>query len=455
MDDEVKIQIAREVDALAGALEAERFRHVAGMEPVPVLAPLFLGGARAAHRETVAQLREAGEPELADRVASLRAERVQAGDEEAWRAAESRATGAGPDGAVGLVDAELAAAREREPEQRAAFAGAAAEACEAAAPHREKAVEVRARARAEVGLAPDWGAVVEADAVLAASDDAWHDVLAWTARRELGMQPAPKGDLSRADLLRALSLRRWAGTFRGGMLAMDLRWSFEQLGLDLGRVRIDAEARPAKWPGAHVFGERVSLRAMGGARDYLDLFDAAGRALAAAHHPPHRRDAAFGHALGWLLSSLLLEPRFLLERCGLDRRDAPDLLRALRLRRLFALRARAAAHRIAAEAERGTSGAAWREGYRDAMTSALGATWEGVRAARDADCAAHRAALAGAGLGEALRLAIVERFDEDWWRNPRTTGHLASLLAAGRLPVDEAGAPSAAARRLSDAMAAE
>jgi hypothetical protein len=452
MDDMVKIQIAREVDALVDGLDAERFRHVAGLESEPALASLFQGSGRAAHRETVAELRAAGEAELADRVAALRADRAQAEDEEAWRAAESTAQGAGPFGAIGLVDAELSAVREREQEARAEYARAAAEGCEVAAHRREKAIEARARARAEVGLAPDWRAVVEGDAVLGASDDAWHELLGWTARREMGLRPFPDGNLTRVDLLRLLSLRRWSGLFRGGMLHIDLRWLLEKLGLDLGKVRIDADVRPGKWPGAHVFGTRVAFRPSGGATDFFDVFDAAGRALSAAYHPPHRRDAAFGHAIGWLLSSLLLEPRFLAERCDLDQRDAPDLLRGLRLRRLFVLRARAAALRIATEVERGMSGAAWREGYRDAMTSALGASWDGARAPRDADASAHRAALAGAGLGEALRSALVERFDEDWWRNPRTVEHVASLLAAGRLPEDPAAVPSLAARTLAGAL---
>ncbi|HSM91519.1 MAG TPA: hypothetical protein VLT47_01460, partial [Anaeromyxobacteraceae bacterium] len=314
-------------------------------------------------------------------------------------------------------------------------ARAAAGACEAAAAAREAAVEARARARADVGLAPDWQAVVEADGLLAASDDAWADVLAWTVRRELGSR-SPSGGLARADLLCVLSLRRWTDLFKPGMAPIVLRWLAERLRVDLGPLRLDADARPGKWPGVHAFGTRISFLPVSGAPDWLALFDAVGRALAASRHPPHRRDAAFGHALGWLLASLLREPRFLVERCDVDRREVPDLRRALALRGLFGLRARAAALRVAAEVERGTSGRAWREGYGEAMTSALGAAWDEVRAARDADGPAHAAALSGAGHGEALRRTLVERFDEDWWRNPRTAEHLAGLLAAGR--TDEA-----------------
>ena len=453
MDEQERIQIERDVDRLIDGLDAERFRHVAGMEPAPSLTPLFQGTPGAAHRETVSRLREAGLKPLADRVAALRAERASADAEERWRAAETDATVEGPDGPVGLAEAERALTQERDAERRGAFASAAAAASEAAASPQEAAVEARARARAEVGLAPDWQAVIEADAALAASDDAWSDVLAWTARRELGRLPAPGGELARADLLWLLALRRWTDLFKVGMAPIVLRWLSEQLGLDLGRIRLDADLRPAKWQGVHVFGTRLSFRPVSGAPDWLALFDGVGRALAASLHPPHRRDAAFGHALGWLLASLLREPRFLVERCHVDKRDVPDLRRGLALRSLFALRARAAALRIASEVERGMSGRAWREAYRDAMTAALGATWDGVRAARDADGPAHAVALAGAGQGEVLRRSLVERFDEDWWRNPRTAEHLAGLLAAGRSPEEPAAIPSLAARSLADVLA--
>jgi hypothetical protein len=106
--------------------------------------------------------------------------------------------------------------------------------------------------------------------------------------------------------------------------------------------------------------------------------------------------------------------------------------------------------------ERGLSGAAWRETYRDALTAATGATWEGVRAARDADAAAHQCALAGAGAGARLRSEVRERFDEDWWRNPRTAEFLAGLLAAGALPEQdeepEARTPARAAQALVERM---
>jgi hypothetical protein len=449
--DAVEIElVAREVDLLAEELAAERSRHVAGAEAEPALALLFARRPQAAHRETVKALREAGKEELAGRIAALRAERVAAEEEEGWRAAESAASGIGPDGPMPLAALERALRRERDRTRRLAFARAAAEAMAPAAARREAALELRARARAEVGLAPDWKIVVEGDQTLAVSDDAYRDVLAYRARKDLELDPAPTGDLARADLLHLLALPRWDGLFRAGMHPVALRLTFEQLGLEAGRLRVDDAERPRKWPGVHVHGGRISFSAQGGAADWQELLEGATRALAAAAVVPSRREPSFAEALGWLLGSLLVEPRWLGERADVDRRYAADVVRDLALRRLFALRARAAALRVATEVERGLSGAAWREGYRDALTAASGAAWDGVRAARDADAPAHAAALAGAGAGEALRAFVRERFDEDWWRNPRTGPFLAGLLAAGRLPELEGTEPARAAYALAE-----
>jgi hypothetical protein len=187
----------------------------------------------------------------------------------------------------------------------------------------------------------------------------------------------------------------------------------------------------------------VSFRPRGGAGDWQDLLAAAARALCASAAPPSRRDAVLAEALAWLLGSLVLEPRWLVERADADRRDAADLVRDLALRRLFALRCDAAVLRVATEVERGLSGRAWREAHRDALAAATGAAWDPARASRDTDADALSARIRGAAAGERLREEVRERFDEDWWRNPRTAAHLAGLLAAGRLP--DADAPPSAA----------
>jgi hypothetical protein len=290
----------------------------------------------------------------------------------------------------------------------------------------------------EGGLAPDWALVVEGDQLLAATDDAWRDLLAYHARRALGLAPAPHGDLARADLLRTLAFPEEDGRFRAGMLPLAVEEALGALGLDAGRVRVDAEARPAKWPGAHALGGRVSFRAQGGLGDWQGLLDAAARAAAAGA-------PALAPALGWLAAALLLEPGWLARRCDVERKEAADVVRAVGLRALCGLRAAGAALRVAVEVERGLSGQAWREAYREAMSAALLARWDGVRAGRDGLAAPHAARLTGFAEGERLRASLRERFDEDWWRNPRTKEHLSGLVAGGAVPGERASPAAEAA----------
>jgi hypothetical protein len=438
MDPVEKELVRAEVDALVRELEAERWRHVSGLERAIDLESLFRVRSRAAHRATADALRAQGEAALADRVAGLRAERAAAAEEEAWRAAEWDARGVGPDGEVALEDAALAIPRERDPERRTSLGRAVAHAFLAAASPRERWAETRARARAEVGLLADWERVIAADALLSGTDDAYRDVLEWLARREGAASPGTRGSLDRAGLLHVLALTPWEGLFRPGMLAPLVKAVAEALHLDLDRVRIDDEARPGKRPGAHAVGSRVSLRRRGGAADWLDLFDAVGRALASSSGPPpHARDARFGAAFGAVLSGLLLDRGFLVQRLDVDRKVAADLARVLALRQLFRLRARAAALRVAVEVERGTSGTAWRTAHRDALTLATLATWPEGLHARDADAGEHAATLDGAALGARIRTALVDRHDADWWRNPRSAEAIAGMLAAGGTPFGE------------------
>ena len=428
--------IEDEVDSLVRDLERERARAIAGVETEPAIARLFTAHPKAAHRATVSALRGAGNNPLAELVAALRAERAASEHEESWRAAEARAFAIGPEGPLPLAALELAIPREPDRARRKGLADAAATALEESASSREAMLEVNARAGAEVGLVPDWQAVVAGDELLAATDDAYRDVLRYLARRDPSLV-TPAGGLSRADLLRLLALVPWDGLFRQGALTAAVRATAAPLRLDLDRIAVDEGDRRAQWPGVHVTGPRISFRPRSGAGDWQDLLEALGRALAAAHAPPHRRTPALGNALGWLLGSLLLEPRWLLENAGVERRHAADVRRDLALRRLMTLRAKAAAFRVASEVRRGLSGVAWRVTYRDALTEAVGATWDAVRAGRDGDAAEHAALLQGAGAGEWLRATVREQFDEDWWRNPRTAQFLAGLLAAGVLPDTE------------------
>ena len=462
MDDEQIQTLTRKVDALADALAGERGRHLAGIEPEPALLACFEASPEACDPEVAAGLKGGGHRALSDRVTEGWVGRRLAPLEEAWRAAESSArVGHSPDGSIPLATAELELARQPDRTRRLALAAAVAEALEGPrgqqdprrqqgpARHREAHAEARARLRAEAGLVPDWGAVVEGDQLLGATDDAWRALRDHAASRTPGLDGAARSDLRRADLLHLAAHAPLDGHFRPSALQAAVRAVVADLGPAAERVRVDEAARPAAWPGAHACGGRVIFRARGGLADWVDLLDAFGRSLAAAHQPPHARDPLLAAALGGLLSGLTLERRWLEARLEVSRRDSADLARAALLRRLLSARCAAAALRVATEASRGLSGQAWREAHREALGAATGAAWDGVRASRDGDAAPLVTAVRGLAEGERLRAGLRERFDEDWWRNPRTREHLAALLAGGRLPETQPASAREAGERLS------
>ena len=436
-------EVRSEVDALVAGLSEERFRHVAGLAPAPRLPAVFSAHGLAAHRDTVVMLREAGERELAARVAGLVAERMAAAEEEAWRAADAAATGDGPDGQVGLSDAALSSLHERDRDRRRALGRAVAGAALASSAPREAAAETRASARAGLGLTPAWEDVVQADEVLAASEGAYQEVLAWFARQQ-GLELPPRGGprpapgsctCSPSGTTTASSAPRrsprWCSTASTGSAST------------CGSVRLDGAARAAKWPGAHAFEGRVSLRRQGGLADWLDLPDAAGRAAAAATSRPSTRDPALPATVGALGAWLLLEPRFLESATG----PGPQ---ARARRRSAGWRSASsssfapapAALRVAVEVERGTGGRAWHEAHREALSRADAGRLAGRARGPGRRRGALRESLAGAAWAAAIRHDLRERFDEDYWRNPRTGEALAGRLAAGSPGPENGEAPA-------------
>ena len=265
-----------------------------------------------------------------------------------------------------------------------------------------------------------------------------------------GLQPPPRGDLTRADLLRLLAFPAFDGLFRRSGLAELLRSAGAAVGLDAGvAARIGETTRVAAWPGAHAVGGRISFRPRGGLPDWLDLLDAAGRSATGGAPAAQPRDATFA-------AGLRLAP---LRRCcsspaswrpgsscrgGSSRGDAgPGAAsrssgsaprprrRAWPPRSSAGCRARAGARPTARRSRPPATRPGTACGRR--ATPRPGRCWRGWPASRRAS-----------GCGSSLR----ERFDEDWWRNPRAPEHLAGLLAAGRFPETEQPSAPAAARGL-------
>ncbi len=281
------------------------------------------------------------------------------------------------------------------------------------------------------------------------TNGAWDDALAEVARRRLGAAPRDlPGGLLRADEPSLLADPALDALLPAGAALAAVRTQVAAMGLDPaagGRVRTDAGARPGQRPGAWCAAVRVpgevyvTTRPRAGVEAWRGVLDAVGRALHAAHASPdapaearYAGDAAVRAAAGRLFAGLAADEGWLRRYAELDRERAAAVRRQAGFAALRAARLDAAALRLAVAvldgavapgdaADAGIGLAAEATGARVAASDVVGHTAPWLGAA-----ARVRAALLAARLADEVR----ERFDEDWWRNPRCGPWLATELAA-------------------------
>jgi len=292
------------------------------------------------------------------------------------------------------------------------------------------------------------------------TDGVAKDLGGWILRRHCDTQSR---DLSRHDVLSLVYAPSFASAFpRGEMLRTCRRWA-EQLRLDLGaggHVRIDEDDRPAKPLGARAVpvdpphDVRICLLPAVGPGALRDLFAAIGPALLRAGPPPDAppedlwlSDGGLDHACEALFAFLLLDPRWT-KRCAqadLSRDDE----RAIAVAHLFDARILAAGALASREAH--VSGFSGRAGAlsRDLFQRACGAALPTGLAVRDLDPWLEPfAGLRGRAFAASAYRDLRERFDEDFWRNPRAGAAIQGLFARGGRPTlrelwsEIGGAPS-------------
>jgi hypothetical protein len=226
------------------------------------------------------------------------------------------------------------------------------------------------------------------------------------------------------------------------------RWA-EQLRLDLsagGCIRLDSDDRPAKPLGARAVAVdpphdvRVCLLPAVGPGALRDLLAALGRAHLRAGPPPDAppedlwlSDPGLDHACAGLFAFLLLDPRWI-KRCAhadLSRDDE----RAIGIAHLFEARIRAA--RTLASREAHVSGFSARAGAasRDLFQRACGASLPAGLALRDLDPWLEPfAELRGSAFAASAWRNLRDRYDEDFWRNPRAGAAIQGFFARGGRP---------------------
>ena len=369
---------------------------------------------------------------------------------------------AGLHGALPPVQVERDLPLVRERDKRADLERALERGLESAAGTRSALFETAQAALSELRLgepgpaaialqARSWGGEGPAEAaekLLRATDAIAGDLGAWLLERNTGARPAP-GGAERHDVLHLVHAPHCASAFPRGELVRTVRRWAEMLRLDPGAggaVRLDEEEEPLRPGGACAIAldppneVRVLLWPAEGPRALAQLLFA----LSVAHlkagppgdAPPEDlwlSDRALPHACGALLASFARDPAWL-RRCAktdLGRDDERVIAYA------FVLDARLAAARTlgSLEAHAQGFGARSAEAMREFYVRALGAELSPGLALRELDpWLSSWAELRGLALASRLRAYLRDRFDEDFWRNPRALASLQGLWGRGGRP---------------------
>jgi len=459
--------LRQDAAGLAAGLARARYLRFAGREPESSLRELIRPHRLATSADGLAQAREALQNALGEdpprraRVARLTAlreflARARALALEPGAAQELfelpqrplvRPPGdAGLHGALPAVAVlrELPSVRSRE--RRGELEAALAAALEPASGALSASWDAAQAARAEAGLAVPAQAAEWATTVLDRTDPLQRDLGAWLLERHTGVKP---GMAARHDVLHLLHAPSCASAFVKGELERTVRRWVEMLRLDVSEVKLDDDDRPLKWPGAHAepldppYEAGVSLLPAEGPRALSSLLSALGEALSRVGPPEGAPpedlwmgDAAVRHACGAMLGGLLLEPGWL-RRCARVELRRDDE-RALAIAAVLDARIAAARTLAILQAQETGLGARAAAAHRDLYARATGAELPQGLALFDLDPGFEPfAQLRGMALAARVRAFLRDRYDEDWWRNPRTLPSLNALWSRGGRPTFE------------------
>jgi len=290
----------------------------------------------------------------------------------------------------------------------------------------------------------------------------WDEVLPAFLKRGLGLTPA---EATRADALALMRVPEFDAHFPADAMERDVRRQVEEMGASAdadGRVRYDTAERAGKRarafcaPLAIPDEVHLVLRPHGGQNDWQTLLHELGHALHFANTdrslPFEYRwlgDNSITEGYAMLFDHRLQDAGWLARYTGLGKGDLPRYLRSAGFEELHFLRRYCA--KLLYEVELYGDGVAWSalpDLFVETLSGATGFRYQRADAFVDVDPRFYSARYLRAWQLQALLAeALVERFDADWWRNPRAGPWItAELFSHGQRELAEEQARRVAGR---------
>jgi hypothetical protein len=324
------------------------------------------------------------------------------------------------------------------------------------APMRRERFERERDITEQLGLAPSYNAAfellsgipllalkAECEQFLRDTDALWQEVFPEFTRRVLGMEPA---DVTRADALALFRARDFDTYFPSEKMEAAIRGQVREMGIDplaAGRITLDTAEREGKRARAFCSPVRVPaevylvLRPHGGQTDWMTFLHELGHAL---HFAYMRPDLAFeyrwlgdnsiteGYAM--LFDHRIKDPGWLKRYTDLGAARLPAFMRSTGFEELQFLRRYCA--KLVYEVELYGGNVRWDslpDLYVELLTRATTFRYNKADAFVDVDPRFYAARYLRAWQLQALIAeTLVERYDEDWWRNPRAGPWIAAAL---------------------------
>jgi hypothetical protein len=262
----------------------------------------------------------------------------------------------------------------------------------------------------------------------------WDEVAPEFVKQKLGMKLR---ETTRADALALFRAREFDQFFPSGEMEPAIRRQVREMGVDPtanGRVLFDTGEREGKRSRAFCAPVRVPqevylvLRPHGGQTDWQTFLHELGHALHFAYmrpdHPMEFRwmgDNSVTEGYAMLFDHLLHDPRWLQRYTGLEGRTLPSFLRSAGFEELHYLRRYAA--KLIYETSLYGGELSWDalpDLYVEQLSAATSFRYSPADAFVDVDPRYYAARYLRAWQLQALITeTLVERYDSDWWRNPR------------------------------------